>query len=160
MAAWLDAIMSPLSTAGQTVEKLMEVRDLVKFGDTFRKLFAEILAAQKGALLAQQREAELLNRIGALEKEVTRLETWEREKQRYELRNVGWGAYAYILKKTERGTEPPHWACTKCYEDGKIRTLQYGRFEKGTGPYWRCPDCKNDIDPGVANAKWPDDDKG
>jgi rubrerythrin len=158
MAAWLDAIMSPLNAAGQTLEKLIETRDLVKFGDTFRKLFAEILAAQKGALVAQQREAELLNRIGALEKEVTRFETWEREKQRYELRNVGYGAYAYVLKKAERGTETPHWACTKCYEDGKIRTLQYGRFEKGIGAYWRCPDCKNSIDTGKANANWPNDD--
>ena len=84
MAAWLHTITSPLNAASQAVQKLIETRDLVKFGDTFRELLAEIIAAQQGALAANLREAALLERIGNLEKEVTRFETWEREKQRYQ----------------------------------------------------------------------------
>lgn len=86
MGSWLDSIMSPLSAAGDTLQKLIETRDLIKFGDTFRKLLAEVLAAQRGALTAQANEAVLLERIRELEKEIGRFETWEREKQRYERR--------------------------------------------------------------------------
>lgn len=55
MPAWLDGIMSPLNAAGQGIEKLIETRDLVKFGDELRKLYADILAAQRGAMTAQAR---------------------------------------------------------------------------------------------------------
>lgn len=158
MPAWLDSIMSPLNAAGDTLQKLIETRDLIKFGDDFRKLLAEVIAAQRGALTAQANEATLLDRIRDLEEEVTRFETWQAEKARYERRNVGYSAFAYVLKKAERGTETPHWACTHCYENGKIVTLQYGRFEKRTGPFWRCPACHNDIDTGKATIQWPQDD--
>lgn len=159
MPAWLDSIMSPLNTAGQTIEKLIETRDLVKFGDTFRKLLAEILSAQRGALTAQTNEAALLERISKLEKEIGRFETWEREKARHERRNIGWGAFAYVLKKTERGTETPHWICTTCFErDQKAITLQYGSPKRGEGFTWFCPSCKTAIRVGTSTAKWPDDD--
>lgn len=150
MPAWLDSIMSPLNAAGQTLEKLIETRDLVKFGDTFRKLLAEVLSAQRGALTANANELALLQRIGELEKEITRFETWEREKTRYERRNVGYSAFAYVLKKSERGTETPHWTCTNCYENGKIKTLQFGmpRGVKSGPDKWFCPACENQIEPG------------
>lgn len=157
MPAWLDNIMSPLNSAGDTLQKLIETRDLVKFGDEFRKLLAEVISAQRGALTAQMSEATLLERIRELEKEIARFETWEREKGRYERRNVGYSAFAYVLKKPERGTKTPHWACTHCYEHGKIITLQYGHVEKGRAPQWFCPSCKNEIDPGKAIIEWPND---
>ena len=56
MPAWLDNIMSPLNAAGDTLQKLIEVRDLAKFGDTFRKMHGEVLAAMQGAVAAQTRE--------------------------------------------------------------------------------------------------------
>ena len=157
MPAWLDAIMSPLKAAGEGLQKLIEVRDLAKFGDTFRKLLAEVLSAQQGALAAQTREAALLERISELEEEVTRFETWEREKQRYELKNLGFGSFAYMLKKEERGITPPHWVCANCYEHGHIATLRYV-FAPKTGQRWLCPSCKNTIDPDPnANApSWMD----
>ena len=157
MPAWLDNIMSPLNAAGDTLQKLIEVRDLAKFGDTFRKMHGEVLAAMQGAVAAQTRESALLDRIRDLEEKVRSFETWEREKNRYERRNIGWGAFAYVLKKSERGTETPHWACTNCYENGKMITLQYGRPIKGPA-IWRCPSCKNTIDVNAANAVWPKDD--
>jgi hypothetical protein len=158
MPAWLEAITSPLSAASDGTQKLIEMRDLIKFGDALGKLQAQILSAQQGALAGYARELSLLEEIGGLKKRVADLEAWERDKGRYERKNVGFGAYAYVLKKPERGSETPHWACTNCYEHGKIVTLQYGRLKDRGPPTWRCPSCKNEIDPGVANANWPQDD--
>ena len=55
MPAWLDSIMSPLNAAGDTLQKLTQVRDLAKFGDTFRKMHGEVLTAMQGAVAAQTR---------------------------------------------------------------------------------------------------------
>jgi hypothetical protein len=141
-----------LSAANDGIQKLIEVRDLIKFGDALGKLQAQILSAQQGALAAYARETALLEEISALKKRVAELEAWESAKSRYERKNVGFGAFAYVLKKSERGSETPHWACTNCYEQGKIITLQYGRprrVERGPDK-WFCPACDNQIEPGKA----------
>ncbi len=50
--SWLDAVTNPLSAATKTLQELMEVRDLVKFGDTFRKLNSEIFPPKAAHLAA------------------------------------------------------------------------------------------------------------
>ena len=143
--------ISAFKTIFDIAKALKGMDDTVKRNAAVSDLWEQITSVQA-------RYTAALERVHDLEKELARFETWEREKQRYERKNVGFGAFAYVLKESERGAETPHWVCTNCFESGKIKTLQYGRFEKGTGAYWRCPDCKNDIDPGVANAKWPAND--
>jgi hypothetical protein len=119
MSAWLDAIMSPLNAAGQGLEKLIETRDLVKFGDELRKLHAEILAAQRGTMTAQANEATLLEQVRELKKRVTDLEAWEREKERFALIALAPNVVAYSVKEAARGAEPPHLICANCYNGGK-----------------------------------------
>jgi hypothetical protein len=157
MPAWLDAITSPLKAASESVQKLIEIRDLIKFGDALGKLQAQILAAQQGALAAYERELTLLARVSQLEKEVASFDTWKREKQRYERKHLGWGAFAYMLKKAERGHEAPHWVCTNCYEHRHIATMQFGLLKGVEEMTWFCPSCKNTIRPSSATNQWIDD---
>lgn len=119
MATWLESITSPLSAASEGIQKLIEVRDLVKFGDALGKLQAQILSAQQGALAAYTRELALLDEIGTLKKRVADLEAWEREKARYELVALAPNVMAYSIKATARGTEPPHYICANCYNAGR-----------------------------------------
>jgi hypothetical protein len=156
MPAWLEAITTPLSAASEGVQKLIEVRDLIKFGDALGKLQAQILSAQQGALAGYTRELALLDEIGALKKRVTDLETWNSEKDRYELKHLGWGAYAYMLKQGERGAKPPHWVCANCYEHGHIATVQYGSMKPNERIVWFCPSCKNMIMPDRGTVEWID----
>lgn len=155
MAAWLDAIMSPLNAAGEALQKLIETRDLIKFGDAFRKLQAEILAAQRGALTAQTNEATLLERIRELEKEITRFETWENEKSRYEMKALRRDTFVMMLKPDARGSQPPHWLCTGCYNNGKQGTFQWTRDVAMGRRVYRCDTCQNTIAPG-AEPQWLD----
>jgi hypothetical protein len=111
--------MTPLNSLGQGIEKLIETRDLVKFGDDLRKMHAEVLAAQRGAMTAQANEAALLEEVRELKKKVTDLEAWETEKQRYELVALAPNVMAYSVKATARGTEPPHYICANCYNVGR-----------------------------------------
>jgi seryl-tRNA synthetase len=128
MSTWLDSIMSPLNAAGQGIEKLIETRDFIKFGDELRKLHAEILAAQRGAMTAQANEATLLEEVRTLKKKVTDLEAWETEKERYELVALSPNVMAYSIKAAARGSEPVHYICANCYQIGRKSFLnQYSR---------------------------------
>jgi len=147
MAAWLDAIMSPLNAAGESLQKLIEVRDLAKFGDTFRKMHGEVLAAMQGAIAAQTREAALLERVSQLEKEVASFETWNTEKNRYELKALRPSVFAYMLKIGERGSEPPHWLCANCYENRKKSFFQWTARTAQAYRVYECPACKAEIAP-------------
>jgi hypothetical protein len=83
-------------------------------------------------LQAQETEAALIAEKRRLEERVRRLETWEGEKERYELRQVAHGVYVRALKPNAAGTEPPHAICANCYERGKKRYLQSDGLP---GPY-------------------------
>jgi hypothetical protein len=150
MSVWLDNIMAPLNAAGQTLQKLVEMRDLAKFGDTFRKLHGEVLTAMQGAIAAQTREAALLEQIGALKEKIAGFETWNNEKTRYEMKGLRTGVYAYMLKRSERGTQAPHWACINCYNNGKISPFQWTTHTAQAHRVFQCSDprCKAEIAPG------------
>ena len=141
MATWLDSITSPLKSAGEAIEKLIEVRDLSKFGDTLRKLHAEVLAAQAGAIAGQTREMELLKSISALEAEVASFETWDTEKQRYELKDIGGGIMAYALKAGAQPPEPAHSICPDCYQQRIKHMIQPVRRTPGMSHVMVCPHC-------------------
>jgi hypothetical protein len=79
---------------------------------------------------------------------VASLKAWDAEKQRYHLEQVSPGAMAYVLKNEAQGTEPIHWLCASCYNNGKKSILQLGQKKMDPGgrlPGWDCPSCKATI---------------
>jgi hypothetical protein len=101
---------------------------------------AAIIELQEKILTAHSAQAALIQRVGDLEKEVAGFETWETEKQRYELKDIGLGSLAHVIKEAMRGSEPPHQICAVCYEHRKKSILQpdnvYGFHTL------RCPECQ------------------
>lgn len=79
---------------------------------------------QEKILTAQETQALLVERVRDLEQQVIRFETWETEKQRYELTELPPGVFAYSLKEDTRSAEPFHRICATCYESGKKSILQ------------------------------------
>ena len=76
-----------------------------------------VIALTEKIMDTQGRYTELAQQIGALEAKLAAYETWEREKQRYELKPVGnKGALAYALKEGVQPPEPPHSICPDCYQ--------------------------------------------
>lgn len=101
---------------------------------------------QRDIFTAQQEYSTLLQQVGELKEKVASFEKWETEKERYDLKSLGWGALAYMLKPAERGTTPPHIVCTKCYGDGRASPIQ-NTFVKGEGRRLLCPACKTPVSP-------------
>ncbi len=106
-----------------------------------------VIELQKEILAAQAAQFALVQRINELEKEVASFETWEADKQKYELKTLGFGAFAYMLRPEARGSEPPHWVCANCFTERKIKVIQYSGPRGGGPSGHRCPTCHSAVSP-------------
>lgn len=103
---------------------------------------AAIIELQEKILTAREQQTALLERISTLEKKVASFETWDREKQRYELKALEPGAFAYLLKPTEARGEPAHALCATCYQHRVKSLLQSNGELQLYKHHWDCPVCK------------------
>ncbi len=111
---------------------------------------AAVIELQEKILAAREAQAALLERVSELEKEVADFETWETEKQRYELTTTARGGLAYTLRPDAQGSEPPHKICAACYQRRKKSPLQLVprslvHMEVGVPATYRCPECKSEV---------------
>jgi hypothetical protein len=142
MASWTKAITGPLNAASELAQGMMKLRDLTQLGGVVVKLNAEIMSAQRGALTAQQNEAAMAEEIRELKAEIIRFETWDRDKQRYELKEHGEGrAKAYALKENVEPPELPHSICPDCYQQRKPSILQTESYDIGRARALVCQVC-------------------
>jgi hypothetical protein len=148
MVGELFAGLSALKAAFDMSQTLSNIHDVTTRDRAVIELQKEILSAQAAQI-------GLVERVRELEKEVAGFETWDAEKQRYELKSLGWGAFAYMLKPAERGIRPPHWVCANCYEQRHVAIIEF-IMAPNQGHRWRCPSCKNDIMPSTGAVEWLD----
>jgi hypothetical protein len=145
MANWTKAITDPLDAASDIAKGMLDLRDTVKLGSLVIKLNAEIIAAQRGTLTASKSEAQMAEEIGTLKAEIARFETWDSDKQRYELKLHGedgsGGALAYALKEGVQPPEHPHSICPDCYEQRKRSILQTEHYDGGRAIALVCQAC-------------------
>lgn len=139
--------LGALKTAFDLAKGLKDINDA-----TIRN--GAVIELQEKILAAQVAQAALLDQVRELEQKVAGFEAWNTEKDQYDLKALGNGATAYMLKPDARGTQPPTWICTNCYEQRHKATLQ-SVLVKGLGYIWTCPKCKNTITPGM-HVKWLD----
>lgn len=144
MLAEISAGLSSLNAATTFLKGLNAAKTEAEINDAKLGLQRSLLSAHQSLFAAQQAEAATATRIGELEAEIMRLKNWEGEKQHYELKSLGLGSFAYMTKADMRGTEPPHWLCTRCFQDGKKSIVQYQGIPKGEpdNGLHGCPSCK------------------
>lgn len=109
----------------------------VKDAATRNSLIVEFTAK---LMEAQQHEALLVERIGALEKRVVQFENWEAEKQRYELQKLHPGILIYRLKSGMENGEPPHEICADCYSKG-VKSYLHNTGVYNGQTHWKCHSC-------------------
>jgi hypothetical protein len=131
---------------------IVGLRDSAKLLETTVEFQQQLLSIQKALLDAQTEQATLIQTIRDLEEEVARFKTWETEKQRYELKDLGSGALARMIKSDAQGTEPFHAICANCYERGEKRYLQdTGDLSRMPYMVWGCLNCGSKI----VIGQWP-----
>lgn len=104
-----------------------------------------VIELQEKILAAQEQQSALIEHIRSLEKEVARFETWNAEKERYELADFGGGTFAYLLKPEMSSGEPEHRLCAACYQKGYKSILQFRHPTATRQEKYSCPGCKADF---------------
>jgi hypothetical protein len=119
----IAGLTTSLRAAVEIMKAMDDISDSNLIPTKIFELTREIMSAQACALAVQSEQFDLLQSKRGLEEEIVRLKTWSTEKYRYELKNVGPGAVAYVVKANMQGSEPAHWICANCFQSGKKRFL-------------------------------------
>jgi hypothetical protein len=134
--------ISGLKLAGDIAKSFLELKSISDVQGKVIELQSAILSAQSSALSANADQMAMVEEIRTLKEEIARIRAWEAEKQRYKLDSPWDGAVAYALKKSMGNSEPPHWICTSCYENGRKSILNQIR-DKDSWYTITCPVCKS-----------------
>jgi len=140
----IGAAIASLKAAGDMAGGFLKLRDIAQVQGKVIELQSVILSAQQGALASQGEQLALLDEKRGLEKKIADLEAWDRQKERYQLSEVGRGTLAYTLKPEAQPSEPPHMACANCFDHGRRSILQRQRTNV-TGHTYGCPACGAEI---------------
>lgn len=110
-----------------------------KVREQINATLVEVTQIQAALVAAQQRETQLTNRCQELEGDLRGMNDWKSIKARYTLTEIDGSAFVYMLKPEHvaDGTEPQHWLCARCFEDGKKSHLQRTESVR----QWSCPRC-------------------
>jgi hypothetical protein len=145
----ITAAFQALSGAKILAEGLLSARDISLVSAKVAELNSKIIDAQNGIFAALEERSALVSRIGELEKKIADFETWQHEKNRYELIDLGGqgrgSVLAYALKKEAQGTEPFHLLCTKCYQHRIKSPLQATTEIRRAKRVHFCPECKTEF---------------
>lgn len=117
MIAEIGAGLGSLKSAYNLAKTLNAANTQVAINDVRLALQNRIFEAREALTAAE-------TRIRELEQQVVELEDWETKKQRYELKNLDRGAFAYVHKATVENAEEPHWLCQPCFEGHRRSILQ------------------------------------
>jgi hypothetical protein len=90
--------LNALKAAKDIAETMIGLRDSAAFQGKLIEFQSKIIDANNAAFAAQEERSALLERIYELEKQVADFEAWEREKEKYELKELNAGAPAYLPK--------------------------------------------------------------
>lgn len=141
MISELSAAYTSLKTTAQIAQGLLALKTDAAISSKVVELNAAILDTQSQLFSAQAKESALLGRVSELEAKVARLEGWEDEKQRYELRELAPGTLVYRVKPAMQGCEPPHDLCPNCYQEGVKSILQNSGIKAWCHSV-TCPKCE------------------
>jgi hypothetical protein len=141
VAAEISVGLTSLRAALDITKAMVGLRDAEAFRAKSIELQGVVLEALEKAIESREAYTAQTERIRALETEVADLKAWGTEKQNYELKNVGDGAVAYMLKPDKRGAEPPHWLCPNYYSKDQKSFLNPTGAHAGGGWVYKCANC-------------------
>lgn len=144
-AAEIALGVTSLRAALDVAKAMIGLRDAEAFRAKSIELQSLILEGLEKAIEAREAYSAQIDRVRALETEVANLKAWDAEKSRYELKPIGFGVVAYMLKPEARGSETPHWLCPNCYAQGKKAFFQATGAQIMRDSVYRCQGCQGNV---------------
>lgn len=156
--------MGSIGFFGSVLKGLQALQDLVGSVEAKAKvveLYDLVLAGQRRALESDVQQRQLLDTVRGLEEKIASMEAWNAEKQRYVLKALGnGGAVVYALKKSASNSEPPHWICATCYQNGTKGFINIERSDRRDMLFCSTANCQAHIKPayrGRTEIKYAED---
>jgi BMFP domain-containing protein YqiC len=151
--AAITSALSGLKVATDLAKGVQSLKTDTEVRQKTSDLLDAVLSARATLFEAQETQTTLLQRIKELEQKVASFEDWDREKQRYQLKAIDTGAFAYMHKPGMENGEPAVWLCQACFQKGHVSPLQFRAQDRGTGgaggrgthSRWGCNLCKAEI---------------
>jgi len=140
-AAEIAAGITSIRAAIDLTQAMLKKRDDKLIASKVDEMAGHLSEALGKLIQAQSAQLAQLDEITALKAEIKKFGNWEAEKQRYELKGVGHGVMAYMLKPDVRGPESPHWLCPTCFDNGKKAYFQASGARIQRGMVYRCKSC-------------------
>lgn len=138
----ITAAIVGLKNAAEIARAMKDLHNQTDIQTRVIDLQSAILAAQSDALSAQSEQSLMIQKIRDLQEEVSRVKAWDETRQRYQLIAPWEGCYVYALKESSKGSEPPHWICPHCYEDGRKSILHdTDKLDRRIRWIIKCPRC-------------------
>jgi hypothetical protein len=141
----IASFATSVRAAVEITKAMKDVRDANLIQTKVFELTREIMAAQSYAIEAMATQSALLNRIRELEEEKAKLETWNAEKSRYELKSIQTGVTIYALKEGMESGEDHHYICPTCYNRGQKSILQQETHIPGMVVMQVCHECGTEL---------------
>ena len=138
VAAEVYAGLGALKTAFDIAKGLKDI-------DNATSRNAAVIELQEKILSAQTEQADLVERVRELKKEVADLKAWDADKARYQLKNIQPGVTVYALKEGMENGELPHYLCPTCYQRGQRSILQKETLSVGKVVVQVCHECGTDL---------------
>ncbi len=153
----IAAALSTYTSLKNIAQAMIGLRDGQALQEKIIEFNSALIDAQTRIFTVNEERTTLIDRVHELEKEVTDLKAWEREKERYELIALAPNTVAYAIKEATRGSQPPHYICANCCNHGKKSHLQQVIHGQYTDKY-RCNGCSEELivnkgTPQVHNAR-------
>ena len=124
MYAEISAAIQSVKTIGEIAKAAGSLANYNELIAAVSDVNAKSMEATAVALASQERQANLLSRIAELERELSSLRARQSEKDKYVLHKFATGALAYQLRVEHESSEPPHYVCARCVDEGGHTKLQ------------------------------------
>lgn len=138
------AMITGIKTAIDLARTVKDITDDIELKEKTSELYNSIISLQNGIMSMQAENHSLLQENQALSKKLMKVETWENEKSKYSLREICSKVFVYASEETDTNTEPHHWICAKCYNQGVKSILQF-KDAAYSGHYYVCHNCTSEI---------------
>lgn len=135
-------VVAEAVTGLSALKTMFDITKTIKSIDDRTRINEAVIELQEKILTAQTAQATLVEQVRELEAEMARMKAWDADKQRYELKELHRGLFAYILKVGCEDGETPHALCANCYQRGTKALLQSNGEAIVHKHAWFCAGCK------------------
>lgn len=152
----ISVAISSLKAATDLTKGILSISKQVAVQEKVIELQSVILSINSELLSIQNEYSQVLIKMNSLEQKLKEYDDWKIVQEKYALKKVGIDIFVYSLKE-DKGTEPNHWLCAKCFNEKKVSIFQRRFPDLGI---FDCHTCKNHIDIPSLSHKDRNDNSG